>query len=101
MPDQVAVAPPGWEKSVLRMKRHSDISNPFALAWYLKKHGAHPHTKHEAEADPDFDGAVEAALLRTKNGEMPHECTAAARGEYWAQAQLLAQQRPVVYERRW
>lgn len=37
------VAPPGWEKTVKKMKKHKDdIENPFALAWHLKKKGATP-----------------------------------------------------------
>lgn len=39
------VAPPGWENTVKRMKKHKDISNPFALAWYMKNKGDKPHKK--------------------------------------------------------
>ncbi len=38
------VAPPGWEGSVLRMKKHHpEISNPWALAWSMKNKGYHSH----------------------------------------------------------
>lgn len=33
------VAPPGWEPTVKAMKKHGEIDNPYALAWYLKGKG--------------------------------------------------------------
>lgn len=36
-------APPGWEGTVKAMKKHSDIDNPFALAWSMKNKGDQPH----------------------------------------------------------
>ena len=33
------VSPPGWEKTVKAMKKHKDIDNPYALAWYMKGKG--------------------------------------------------------------
>jgi len=41
--EQVAVAPPGWEDTVKKMKKHKEIDNPWALAWYMKNKGAEPH----------------------------------------------------------
>jgi hypothetical protein len=38
-------APPGWEGTVKAMKKHRKITNPWALAWYMKHKGAHPHYK--------------------------------------------------------
>jgi hypothetical protein len=32
-------APEGWEKTVLAMKKHKDIDNPWALAHWMKKKG--------------------------------------------------------------
>lgn len=45
------VAPPGWEGSVKAMKKHKNISNPFALAWWMKNHGAKAkiHSKEDVE----------------------------------------------------
>jgi hypothetical protein len=40
---QEAVAPPGWEDTVKKMKKHKEIDNPWALAWYMKNKGAEPH----------------------------------------------------------
>lgn len=37
------VSPPGWEKTVEAMKKHKDITNPFALAWYMKNKGYESH----------------------------------------------------------
>ena len=37
------VTPPGWEGSVKAMKKHGDITNPWALAWYMKGKGYTPH----------------------------------------------------------
>jgi hypothetical protein len=41
------VSPPGWSGTVKAMKKHKDITNPFALAWYLKNRGDKPHYKPE------------------------------------------------------
>ena len=37
------MAPPGWEGTVKAMKKHSEIDNPFALAWWMKRKGAKSH----------------------------------------------------------
>lgn len=44
----VEVSPPGWEGSINGMKDHPEISNPWALAWWMNDNG---YTSHEA-ADP-------------------------------------------------
>ena len=41
-PKQEAVAPPGWERTVRKMKKNGGIDNPFALAWWMKNHHMHP-----------------------------------------------------------
>lgn len=33
------VSPPGWEKTVKKMKKHKEIDNPWALAWHMKNKG--------------------------------------------------------------
>ena len=86
------VAPPGWEKTVLKMKKSGDIDNPFALAWWLKRSGAKP-AKHEEDAS--FDTQLAAALTALATRDVPEVCYAAARGERWAQAELLASRAPV------
>lgn len=37
------VSPPGWSGTTEAMKKHGEISNPFALAWYMHEQGFHPH----------------------------------------------------------
>ena len=39
------VSPPGWSGTVKAMKKHKDISNPFALAWHMRKKGDKAHYK--------------------------------------------------------
>jgi hypothetical protein len=82
------VAPPGWEHSIKQMKKDSAIDNPFALAWFMRNRGAKPAQRGNAmQASAD-----ETALLRTlirQQQQTPPLCLAAARGETWAQAQLL------------
>jgi dolichyl-phosphate-mannose--protein O-mannosyl transferase len=41
------VAPEGWEKTVLAMKKHKEIDNPWALAHWMKKKGYQHHKKEE------------------------------------------------------
>jgi hypothetical protein len=43
------VAPEGWEKTVLAMKKHKEIDNPWALANWMKKKGYRPHKKEEGK----------------------------------------------------
>jgi len=37
-----ATSPPGWEDTVKRMKKHKDITNPWALAWWMDEQGYSP-----------------------------------------------------------
>lgn len=94
------VAPPGWERSIKRMKKHNDIDNPWALAWWMRRNGAKPAT-HDEEADAEFDAAMAHATLMNKGHMLPKEYKAAARGEVWAQSLLLDPNLPLlVVERR-
>jgi hypothetical protein len=70
------------------MKKHGDVDNPWALAWWMKRRGAEP-AKHEEAADPDFDASVEMARQTARRMPLPKEYTAAAKGEVWAQSLLL------------
>lgn len=36
-------SPPGWKGTVEHMKKHKNISNPWALAWWQKNKGYHSH----------------------------------------------------------
>lgn len=52
-------SPKGWSGTTKAMKKHKDITNPFALSYYMKKHGAKSHYKPEKES---------TGLTRTCNG---------------------------------
>ena len=96
-----SVAPPGWKHTVEKMKKHKDIENPFAIAWYLKKRGAKPH-REDTDADAVFDRALLAALTNLQSSGMPHLCTMAANGDQAACSLLLdASMGPWIPERRW
>ena len=47
------VSPPGWEGTVKAMKKHPEIDNPWALAWYMKNKGYKSHKPVEEELTDD------------------------------------------------
>ena len=50
-PDMSEVSPPGFSGVTMAMKkRHPEIDNPYALAWYMYKKGAKPKIKPEKGA---------------------------------------------------
>lgn len=51
---KVAVSPPGWEKTVKKMKEHSEITNPYALAYWMKEKGYMPKKKSTKIAEEDI-----------------------------------------------
>lgn len=66
------VSPPGWGKTVKRMKKHKDqIDNPFALAWSMKKKGYKPHYKEDI-AEQTLD----------EKWDKPTKVSPAERGKY-------------------
>ena len=98
--DMDGVAPPGWEKSITRMKKSHDVTNPWALAWWMQRHGATP-ARHEDAADAAFDASVTHAVRELSACGMPIDCLAASRGELWAQAQCLTDATFVYQEQPW
>src|SRR5215471_5697961 len=52
-------APEGWEGTVLKMKEHGEIDNPFALAYWMKNQG---YSSHDAYDSTVLDAAHEMAL---------------------------------------
>ena len=60
-------SPPGWSGTTKAMKKHKNIDNPFALAWWMKNRGEHPHHTPEKESTeddswkkhPDYDAAAQ------------------------------------------
>lgn len=82
------VAPAGWEPAIKRMKKSKEVSNPFALAWYMKKRGMQP-AKHESKADSDFDVAYAQGVAEVTAAGMPDCCVRASHGESVAWGQCM------------
>lgn len=63
---QSEVSPPGWSGTVKAMKKHKNISNPFALAWSMKNKGAKSHIKAEETeiVDESVIGALKAGVKK-------------------------------------
>uniref|UniRef100_A0A7V3N4Q1 Uncharacterized protein n=1 Tax=candidate division CPR3 bacterium TaxID=2268181 RepID=A0A7V3N4Q1_UNCC3 len=49
--EKKAVSPPGWEETVEEMKKHPEIKNPFALAWWMHGEGYKPRKKKKSAVD--------------------------------------------------
>lgn len=49
-----AVSPPGWSGTTEKMKKHKEITNPFALSWYMHGEGAEPHYTEKGKLKPKF-----------------------------------------------
>jgi len=41
------VSPPGFEGTIKAMKKHKEIDNPYALAWYMKNKGYKSHKESD------------------------------------------------------
>lgn len=61
---QSEVSPPGWSGTVKAMKKHKNISNPFALAWSMKNKGAKSHIKAEEYVDESVLGALKSGAKK-------------------------------------
>ena len=94
------VGPPGWDGSITRMHKRTDISNPHALAWWMYRRGLSPAT-HAEKADRAFDASMEQAVRLTKTYALPKEYLAAARGENWAINMLLDPNAPPLIVEAW
>ena len=58
------VAPPGFEGTVKAMKKHKEIDNPYALAWYLKNKGAKSHKNPDGTMKNEgVTGAVAGGIM--------------------------------------
>lgn len=84
-------APPGFEGTVKAMKKHKDIDNPYALAWYMKNKGMKSHKKAdgtmkeetiEEKKVPEPTGGLKDACwkgytavgMKMKNGKKVPNC---------------------------
>ena len=57
--EHLSVAPPGWENTVKKMKKHDEIDNPWALAWHMKNKGDKPGGKDKEGGEPmDEDASI-------------------------------------------
>lgn len=54
-------APPGFEGTVKAMKKHKEIDNPYALAWYMKNKGMKSHKKEDGTMKEAFINGREYA----------------------------------------
>lgn len=66
--EKEAVAPEGWEETIKKMKKHEEITNPWALAWWLESQGAEPGGKKESTRRRKF---VVYAYEHGKRAEHP------------------------------
>jgi uncharacterized OB-fold protein len=56
-------SPPGWKKTVEKMKKHKDVNNPFALGWWMKEQGYRPKKSSlESDGTPDATDIVETYI---------------------------------------
>ena len=77
--EKEAASPPGWGGTVRAMKKHKEIDNPYALAWYMskKKKGdkwgpggklkkkPHPHYKEDRKKSNINDEQIILDVIKT------------------------------------
>lgn len=87
------VSPPGWEGTTEAMKSHGEISNPFALAWWMQEQGFSPHDAMNADV---LDGACAMYTKAGHNDGQPYVTAGAKAGNggapddtYMAQVESL------------
>ena len=75
-PEQVEIlaekAPPGFEGTVKSMKKHKEISNPFALAWSMKNKGYKSHKKADGTQKEEVESVEEALKGNQKKIDKNH-----------------------------
>lgn len=59
-----AATPEGWEDTVKKMKKNKDISNPWALSWWMKDKGYKPHSSDIEESAYMADAIKEQAAMK-------------------------------------
>ena len=62
--EKTAVAPPGWEDTVKKMKKHDEIDNPWALAWSMKNKGYTPGGKEASMSESSKKSSGPNAVTR-------------------------------------
>lgn len=63
-----AKSPPGWKHTIEHMKEHSNIDNPFALAWYMHDKGDTSHKKSAPKGMKGEGGIREQLEQRHESG---------------------------------
>lgn len=77
------VSPPGWEGTVEAMKGHSEISNPYALAWWMEGNGDTPHDSDDGEP-PELSDAERKSAVALPEAIAPHADIIRKKGSGWA-----------------
>ena len=67
------VSPPGFEKTVKAMKKHKEIDNPYALAWYMKNKGYKSRKESTNIEEACWDTHMQKGM-KMKNGRMVPNC---------------------------
>ena len=57
------VSPPGFKGTAKAMKKHKDITNPFALAWSMKNKGYKSHKKADGTAKNEEAEQIDEVLV--------------------------------------
>ena len=78
-----AKGPKGWEQTILHMKQQG-IKNPWALSWWMRDHGMHPH-QHAAHL-----AVALAAAAATETRSYQDLVRAAGTGDPVARLQVAA-----------
>jgi len=61
---QKEVSPPGWSGTTKAMKAHPKISNPWALAWWMKGKGDKPHYPPEKKKKGEREANTSSGLAQ-------------------------------------
>lgn len=91
------VAPPGMENVVQKLKRSGNVSNPWALAWWMKKHGRTRGVAAQTTMD-DVEAAMDDLIAESARHGIPSVFVEAANGSSWAQAWCLQEGEPMLYQ---
>jgi hypothetical protein len=60
------VSPPGFEGTVKAMKKHGEVDNPWALAWYMKNKGFKSHKTKSGKDVSEAVGQMDATQKQTQ-----------------------------------
>lgn len=75
-------APPGFEGTVKAMKKHKEIDNPYALAWYMKNKGMKSHKKASGAMKEEAEQIEEKSDQAKQNKTMKNMMDASRGARY-------------------